>query len=88
VSGAVGAHLGEQIATLLAGAMQKGADAKTLLPPIAQQMVTFQKARFQEVNTGQLRLIVEGEMQFSDSQEKEFAGQLKVRLSAEQSSAR
>ena len=62
---------------------KKGADPKTTLPPVAREAATMQKARFQAGGAGQLQLVLDGQLQFSDEQTKELAAQLKQQLSAQ-----
>jgi hypothetical protein len=85
-SGDLGETLSEQIAASVLSAMQKGADLKTALPPAAEASATLEKAQFQNAGAGQLSLVLDGQLQFSDEQTKLFATQLKQRLSAQQTS--
>jgi hypothetical protein len=82
-SGDLGAEIREQIAALLLAALQRTADLKTALPPVAQQSATLQSAEFQDAGADQLNLVLEGKMEFSDEQTKQFALQLKQHLSAQ-----
>jgi hypothetical protein len=82
-SGDLGATLREQIAASVLSAMQKGTDLKAALPPAAQDSATIQKAHFEDAGAGQLSLVVDGQLQFSDDQTKQFAAQLKQHLSAQ-----
>ncbi|HYW40601.1 MAG TPA: hypothetical protein VE957_21050 [Terriglobales bacterium] len=82
-SGDLGATLRDQIAASLLSAMQRGTDTKITLPPAAQESATIQKAQFQDAGAGQLCLVLDGQLQFSDEQTKQFATQLKQRLSAQ-----
>jgi hypothetical protein len=85
LSDSLGATLREKITASLLSAMQKGADLKVTLPPVAQGFATIQKAQFRE-STGRLSLILDGELQLSDEQTQQFATQLKQRLSAQETS--
>jgi hypothetical protein len=85
-SGSLGAELSEQIATSLLSAMQKGADLKAALPPAARQLAAIQKVQFQNAGAGQLSLVLDGQLQLSDEQTKQFATELKQRLSAQETS--
>ena len=82
-SGDLGATLRDQIAASLLTALQKSADIKSTLPPVAQQSSTLQKAQFQNAGADQLSLVLDGQLQFTDDQTKQFAAQLKQRLSAQ-----
>jgi hypothetical protein len=85
-SGDLGETLRDRIAASVLPAMQKGADLKAALPPVAENSATLQKAQFQNAGAGQLSLVLDGQLQFSDDQTKLFAAQLKQRLSAQQTS--
>jgi hypothetical protein len=85
LSGSLGDTLREQIAASFLAALQKGADLKTALPPAAQS-ATIRRAQFQDAGAGQLRLVLDGQLQLSDEQTAQFAAQLKQRLSAQQTS--
>jgi hypothetical protein len=82
-SGDLGVELRQQIAASLLSALQKGTDFKAMLPPVAQQSATVQKAQFQDAGADQLNLVLDGQLQFSDQQTQEFAAQIKHRLSAQ-----
>jgi hypothetical protein len=86
-SGDLGTTLRDQIAALLLSALQKSADIKSALPPVAQGSATLQKAQFQDAGADQLTLVLDGQLQFSDEQTKQFAAQLKQRLSAQGTAA-
>lgn len=85
LTGTLGTTLREQIAGSLLPALQKSTDPKVALPAVAHNFTTIHKAQFQE-NSGRLVLVLDGELRFSDDQTKEFANQLKQRLSAQQTS--
>jgi hypothetical protein len=82
-SGDLGVELRQQIAASLLSALQMGTDLKAILPPVAQQSATVQKAQFQDAGADQLNLVLDGQLQFSDQQTQEFAVQIKQRLSAQ-----
>lgn len=86
-SGDLGTTLRDQIAASLLAALQKSADIKSTLPPVAQQSSTLQKVQFQDAGADQLSLVLDGQLQFSDEQTKQFAAQLKQRLSAQGTAA-
>jgi len=85
--GSVGDTLRERIAALVLLAMQKSANLKASLPSAAQGAATIDKAEFQDAEIGQLTLVVDGQLQFSDEQTKQFASQLKQRLAAQETAA-
>jgi hypothetical protein len=82
-SGDLSVMLREQTSAALVSALQKGADFKATLPPTAHESATLQKAQFEDSGANQLSLILDGQLQFSDEQAKQFAAQLKQRLSAQ-----
>jgi hypothetical protein len=86
LSGSLGVKLREQISASLLSAMQKGADLKATLSPAAQEFATIQKAQFQDAGAGRLTLVLNGQLQLSDEQAKQFSIQLKQRLSAQATS--
>jgi len=82
-SGSLGAALREQISDAVLSVIAKGADLRPTLPPAARDVVTMQKARFEDAGAGQLALVVDGQLQLSDEQTKQFAMQLRQQLSAQ-----
>ena len=82
-TGSVGAKLAEQVSSLVLSAMQRGTNLKAILPPAARNAVTIEKAQFQAGGAGPLRLVLDGQLQFSEDQTKEFAAELKQQLSAQ-----
>ena len=86
LSGSLGDTMREQIAAALFPAMEKAASFKVTLPPVAQDSTTFRKTQFQDAGAGQLRLVLDGQLQLSDEQTKQFAAQLKQSMSAQETS--
>jgi hypothetical protein len=86
LSGSLGDTVREQVAAALYPAMLKAANLKAALPPAAQGSGTIRKAQFQDAGAGQLRLVLEGQLQLSDEQTKQFVAQLKQPLSAQETS--
>ncbi len=82
-SGALGDELREQVAASLLSALRQGADPKATLPPVAMQLATIQKAQFEDSGAEQLSLVIDGQLELSDEQTKQFATQLNQRLSAQ-----
>jgi hypothetical protein len=85
-SGEVGVKLREQITATLLSALQKGADVKAALPPVAKELATLQKAQFENNGADQLSFVLDGQLRFSDEQAQQFTNQLNQRLSARQTS--
>ncbi len=86
-SGDLGFNLRDQIAASLLSALKKGADLKTTLPPVAKDLATIQKAQFDDAGADQLSLVLDGQLQLTDEQTKQFATQLNQRLSAQKTPA-
>src|SRR3984957_5425276 len=86
LSGSLGDTVREQAAAALYPPMLKAATLKAALPPAAQGSGTLRKAQFQDAGAGQLRLVLEGQLQLSDEQTKQFVAQLKQPLSAQETS--
>jgi hypothetical protein len=86
LSGSLGDTVREQAAAALLPAMELAGNLKATLPPVAQDSATFRKAQFQDAGAGQLRLVLDGQLQLSDEQTKQFAVQLKQPMSAQQTS--
>jgi hypothetical protein len=86
LSGSLGDTVREQVAAGLFPAMATAANLKATLPPVAQDSATLLKAQFQDAGAGQLRLVLDGQLQLSDEQTKQFAVQLKQPMSAQQTS--
>lgn len=82
-SGAMGPALREKITTALLSAMQKGTNFKATLPPVAQDYAKIREARFQDGGSGNLNVVLDGEIRISDEQIKLLTSQLKERLSSQ-----
>jgi hypothetical protein len=82
-SGSLGASLREKITKALLSAMQKGTNFKATLPPAVQDYATIEDARFQDVGSGSLGVVLDGRIQISNEQIKLLANQLKERLSSQ-----
>ena len=86
-SGDLGADLREQIAASLLSILQKATDFKAILPPTAQLSATLQKIQFQDAGADELGLVIDGRLQLSDEQAKQFAVQLRQNVSARSTAA-
>ena len=82
-TGDLGVTLREQITAAVLSALKEATDLKATLPPGARESATIQKAQFDDAGTDQLSLVLEGQLQFSEEQTKQFAAQIKQRLSAQ-----
>jgi hypothetical protein len=83
----LGATLAAKVSRLVLTAAKEGANLKATLPPVAREVAVMQKAQFRAGGSGQLQLVLDGQLQFSDEQTKELAAQLKQQLSAQEPSA-
>jgi hypothetical protein len=81
-SGDLGIDLREQIAASLLSVLQKATDFKATLPAMAQLSATLQGIQFQDAGADELGLIVNGRLQLSDEQARQFAAQLRQNVSA------
>jgi hypothetical protein len=86
LSGSLGDTVREQVAAALFPAIVTSANLKATLPPVAQESATLRKAQFQDAGAGQLRLVLDGQLQLSDEQTKQFASQLRQPMSAQETS--
>jgi hypothetical protein len=87
LTGQLGTTLRERIAASFLFIMQRGANFNSAMPPAAQELANIRKAQFQDAGAGRLTLIVEGQLQLSDEQARQFTNQLKERLSAQKTSS-
>lgn len=79
-SGALGAALRKKITETLLSAMQKGTNFKATLPPVVQDYASIQNAQFQDGGTGNLDVVMDGEIHITNEQIKLLTDQLKERL--------
>jgi hypothetical protein len=82
-SGSIGARLREKITVALLNSMQKGTNFKATLPPVAQEYAKIQSAQFQDGGSGNLTVVLDGEIRISNEQIKLLSNQLKERLSSQ-----
>jgi hypothetical protein len=87
LTGSLGARLREQITISFLSLMQEGANFKTVMPPAAHDLASIRKAQFQDAGAGRLTLILDGQLQMSDEQAKQFTDQLRERLSAQKTAS-
>jgi hypothetical protein len=81
-SGDLGVDLREQIAASLLSIVQKATDFKATLPPLALLSAILQKIQFQDAGADELGLAIDGRLQLSDEQAKQFAVQLRQNVAA------
>jgi hypothetical protein len=87
-TGDLGADLREKVVQAFLVAMRTTTDLKSALPPALQGSTTLQAAKFEDVGSGDLALMLQGEAQLSEEQAKSLAGQLNQTLSAEGNGAK
>lgn len=87
-TGDLGSDLREKVAQVFLVAMRSTTDLKSALPPALQGATTLQAAKFEDVGSGDLALMLQGEAQLSPEQAKSLAGQLNQTLSAEGNEAK
>lgn len=86
LSGDLGVMVREQIAAALLSVIQRGANLKAAIPSATDDLATLHKSSFQDAGAGKLTLILDGQLQLSDEQVKQFSAQLSERLSAQKTS--
>jgi hypothetical protein len=79
-TGNLGEMLREKIQAAILCALQKGLDLGAILPPILQDSVTIQDARFRDAGSGQLLVALAGQVRITDEQLGALAKDLKVEL--------
>ena len=79
----IGAALREKITKALLSAMQKGTNFKATLRPVAEDYTTIRNAQFQDDGSGNLSVVLDGEIRISNEQIKVLGNQLKERLSSQ-----
>jgi hypothetical protein len=83
-SGDLGDDLREKVSQSILAALRSAADFKHTLPPAAQNSVTLETAKFQDTETSDLNLELDGQVQLSNEQANALATQLNQTLSAQQ----
>lgn len=83
--GDLGNDLRDKVTQAVLTAMRTTGDFKTTLPPVLQGAATLQNASFEDVGSGVLAILLEGQVQISDEQAKALASQLNQTLSARES---
>jgi hypothetical protein len=81
-SGAVGEMLQEKIHKAILNALQKGTDLSATLPPAAQNNVSIQRAEFKDGGSGQLMVLLGGEIRATNDQIQALSKQVKDRLAS------
>jgi hypothetical protein len=76
-SGALGQMLQEKIHKAILSAMQKGTSLSATLPPAIQGYATIQDARFRDLGSGRLAVVLAGEFRMSDEQIQLLSKQVK-----------
>lgn len=84
LTGDLGDTMRDQITGAVRTALQKGAEVKNTLPPAALRAATLDKARFKDAGIGHLSLVLDGQLNLSGESTKDFASQLRQRLSAQE----
>jgi hypothetical protein len=87
-SGALGEDLRDKAAKSLLSAAHAATDFKVALPPALQNSVMLQSAKFRDLGVGGLSVVLEGQVELSNEQAAQLAGQLNQTLSAQQAPAR
>lgn len=72
----LGVTLRDRITALFLSIVERGANFKTAMPPAAQESAIIRKAQFQDAGAGRVTLILDGQLQLSDEQARQFTDQL------------
>lgn len=86
LSGDLGVSLRDQITGFVLSLLERSANLKAAIPSASEDHASLGKSSFQDAGAGRLTLILEGQLQLSDEQVKQFSDQLRERLSAQKSS--
>jgi hypothetical protein len=81
-SGSLGDMLREKIRKAILNALQKGTDLSASLPPAVQGYVKLKDARFKDAGSGQLLVVLDGEIQITNQQIDALSKQVKERIAA------
>jgi len=87
LSGDLGVTLREQITAFVLSLLERSANLRAAIPSASEELATLHKSSFQDAGAGRLTLILEGQLQLSDEQVKQFSDQLRERLAAQKSSS-
>jgi hypothetical protein len=86
-SGDLGDDLRDKVTQSVLSAMQAAADFKTTLPAAVQNGAVVQTAKFQDSGAGNLRVVIEGQIQMSNEQANLLASELNQTVSAQKTAA-
>lgn len=78
-SGSLGEMLREKIRSSVRSAMEKGTDLRAVIPPVAQNAVSIQSARFEDAGSGRLTVVLNGEIRITKDQIQQLSRELKER---------
>jgi len=82
-SGDLGDDLRDKATDSVLSALRSASDFKATLPPVLQDAATVQTVKFQDTGAGNLRVVLEGQVQISSEQANTLASQLNQTLSAQ-----
>jgi hypothetical protein len=82
-AGDLGDDLRDRVTQSVLSAMQAAADFKTTLPAAVQNSAVVQTAKFQDSGAGNLRVVLEGQIQISNEQANLLASELNQTVSAQ-----
>jgi hypothetical protein len=77
-SGTLGEVVREKVTESLLSTVRQASDCKVLLPPVARDNVTFERARFQETGPGRLSIVLDGNIQLSSDKASLLTSELKA----------
>jgi hypothetical protein len=79
-SGTVGTMIREKIRNAILSAMQKGTSLSATLPPAAQGHATIESAAFKDAGSGQLMVVLNGQLRITKEQVQILSKQVKERI--------
>ncbi len=81
-SGSLGEMLREKVRTALLSALQRATDFNATLPPTAQNYASIQNAEFKNLGSGNLAVVLDGEIRITSEQVRQLSTELKQRVAA------
>lgn len=87
LTGDLGETFREQVPAAVLVTLQKAVDVRDSLPAPVQSSALLQKARFRDAGTEHLGFVLDGQLKLGSDPTKEFAAQLKQRLTAQETAS-
>ena len=81
-AGPLGEMIRNKVESSISSALQKGANLKATLPPSVQDYASIQNAEFKDGGTGNLLVVLDGQVRLTQQQVQYLTSQLKQHLSS------